>query len=105
MNNTSEINPKSPLQNNYNPYPIELASFQTNQNNFKQSILKTNIINSFFRNFYSNKKIGIQTIQTARFFTHSLFRRPEPEQHSYLKTTITIFKNVVMCSFKYKKVV
>ena len=36
-----------------------------------------NIINSFFRNFYSNKKIGIQTIQTARFFTHSLFRRPK----------------------------
>ncbi|EET42716.1 hypothetical protein NEISICOT_03534 [Neisseria sicca ATCC 29256] len=31
------------------------------------------------------------------------FRRPKSEQHSDLKTTITIFKNVVMCSFKYKK--
>ncbi|WP_206193538.1 hypothetical protein, partial [Neisseria mucosa] len=68
---------KLPPQNNQNPQLTKLTPLQTNQNDFKQSTSKTNIINSFFGNFYSNKKIGIQTTQTARFFTHSLFRRPK----------------------------
>lgn len=77
MNNTSETKPKIPPKNTPNPYLKKPTSLSTNQNVFKQSISKTNIINSFIRNFYSNKKIGIHTAQTTRFSTYSLFRRPE----------------------------
>ena len=77
MNNTSETKPQTPASKRPKSLSEKPTSLSTNQNVFKQSISKTNIINSFIRNFYSSTKIGIQIAQTALFSTYSLFRRPE----------------------------
>lgn len=77
MNNTLETKPQTPASKHPKPLVEKPTSLSTNQNVFKQSISKTNIINSFIRNFYSSTKIGILTAQTALFSTYSLFRRPE----------------------------
>ncbi len=72
MNNTSETKPQTPASKHPKPLAEKPTSLSTNQNVFKQSISKTNIINLFIRNFYSSTKIGILTAQTTRFCTHSL---------------------------------
>ena len=83
MNNTLETKPQTPASKHPKPLVEKPTSLSTNQNVFKQSISKTNIINSFIRNFYSSAKIGIHTTQTAQFCTHLL-----SDDQNYNKTMI-----------------